>query len=79
MTLLEFMRKWSKYEVELTITSKSMSATFQAFHDPRMSAVVKIDTDVLMDFEVMYEHLDDALDSMVAQVALKSVRAIEES
>ncbi len=79
MTLLEFMRKWSKYEVELTITSKSMLATLQAFHDPQMSAVVKIDTDVLMDFEVMYGHLDDALDSMVAQVALKSVRAIEES
>ena len=79
MTLLHFMRRWSRYDIKLTITSENMSATLQAFHDPQMSATVKIDTDVLIDFEVMYGHLDDALDSMVAQVALKSVRAIEES
>lgn len=82
MTLLHFMRKWSRYDIKLTITSESISATLQAFHDPQMRAGVTIDTCMPMNFEVMYEHLDDALDSMVAQVAqvaLKSVRAIEES
>lgn len=79
MTLLHFMRRWSRYDIKLTITSESISATLQAFHDPQMRAGVTIDTCAPMDFEVMYEHLDDALDSMVAQVALKSVRAIEGS
>ncbi len=55
MTLLQFMRRWSRY------------------------AGITIDTGAPMNFEVIYEHLDDAFDSMVAQVALKSVRAIEES
>ena len=79
MTLLHFMRRWSRYDIKLTITSENMSATLQAFHDPQMRAGVTIDTCAPIDFEVMYEHLDDTLDSMVAQIALKSVRAIEES
>lgn len=79
MKLLQFMRRWSRYDIKLTITSESISTTLQAFHDPQMSAAVKIDTGVPMDFEVMYEYLDDTLDSMVAQVALKSIRVIEGS
>lgn len=79
MTLLEFMRKWSEYEIEVTIDSKSISATIhailQAFNYPQMKAVIKIDIDTLIDFEIIYGQLDDMLDSMLVDATLDSVPA----